>query len=697
VIDGQLFSWSLNDLFLLCSILLLVLGLLLISSRRNFLTWQFFFATLGLSCWNFCLFALAEPGFAPYVSLIARVQLMAVLVFGNGLFFFCSSFPQYQPNIWHKVSSVVFVAFTGLLLFSRIVTDAVISDGEVAFRDGAGFGAYVAYICVLAILIVTYLVRAWRLYPELRSKTRYFIAAAVLFVGTGSIFNLIFPLFSHYEFLWVGRLSGTFTALLFFYAIVKHEFLDISIIINRYVAWVVTLWLLSSVALLIRQLTWNVEPWASMAVVASAAVVALVARPLQQFLLTTAKRKFIKGWYESEEVFLRLGTIITQETNRENIFRAVLDTLDSVFEVESTVGIVAARLGNQLDGYKVLGAFEKLPSTDPVIRFATEQYEASLVDAAGVEVQARIAALQHKARGRGLIIPFHSPESLEGILVLGAKSSGADYSDTDLVFFNSLINYMAPLLYRLTPIETLEKLYNDNQRRLHEAEIQLVRAQKIEAIVHATRQCHHEIRTPLNIIKLGLGRVKTVEELENYKSIALEEINHAIEIVEETLAISDMNQPVDQNQGEVQINDVISRCLRLVDLSRYQLNQQLQDLPTIQGVASDLQVVLTNLLHNAMEAMPEGGSLYVASEQVGKAIVINVEDTGPGIPDEIRARVWEPYFSGRGAVDGIGNSTAGRGWGLTIVNRIITEHGGTIQFSSQVNVGTKFTIVLPIT
>jgi signal transduction histidine kinase len=588
------------------------------------------------------------------------------------------------------------MVFAGLLLFTHQVTDAVILNGNVEFRDGPGFGAFVVYICVLAILIVAYLVKAWRQHPELRSKTRYFIAAAVLFVGTGSVFNLVLPLFSHYEFLWVGRLSGTFTALLFFYAIVKHEFLDISIIINRYVAWVVTLWLLSSVALLVRQLTWNAEPWATIAAVGVAVGIAFSARPLQQFLLTTAKRKFIKGWYESEEVFLRLGTIITQETNRENIFRAVLDTLDSVFEVENTVGIVAERLGNQLDGYKVLSAFEKLPSSDAVVQFATEQYEASLVAAAGANVQARVAVLQHKQRGRGVIIPFHSPEFLEGVLVLGAKSSGADYSETDLVFFNSLINYMAPMLYRLTPIETLEKLYNDNQRRLHDAEIQLVRAQKIEAIVHATRQCHHEIRTPLNIIKLGLGRVKTVAELETYKSIALEEINHAIEIVEETLAISDVNQPVDRQQGKVQINDVISRCLRLVDSSRYQLNQQLQEVPMIQGAASDLQVVLTNLLHNAMEAMPDGGSLYVGSEQVGNALVIKVEDTGSGIPDEIRARVWEPYFSGRGTIDGIGNSTAGRGWGLTIVNRIITEHGGTIQFVSQMGVGTKFTIVLPI-
>jgi signal transduction histidine kinase len=103
--------------------------------------------------------------------------------------------------------------------------------------------------------------------------------------------------------------------------------------------------------------------------------------------------------------------------------------------------------------------------------------------------------------------------------------------------------------------------------------------------------------------------------------------------------------------------------------------------------------VITNLIHNAMEAMPNGGSLAFTSKANATDVIITVEDNGEGIPEALRSKVWEPYFSGRGS--DVGNSNAGRGWGLTIVNRIITAHQGTIRLTSEEKVGTRFIITLP--
>ena len=141
------------------------------------------------------------------------------------------------------------------------------------------------------------------------------------------------------------------------------------------------------------------------------------------------------------------------------------------------------------------------------------------------------------------------------------------------------------------------------------------------------------------------------------------------------------------------MNDVIRRCLRLVDTMQYKVSMDLGDIPEIEASFSDLQVVLTNLIHNAMDAMPGGGSLSFSTRVHADTILIMVEDTGEGIPDDLKSRVWEPYFSGK--ISRVGNSTAGRGWGLTIVNRIVDEHGGTIRFTSEPSAGTRFTITLP--
>jgi signal transduction histidine kinase len=199
---------------------------------------------------------------------------------------------------------------------------------------------------------------------------------------------------------------------------------------------------------------------------------------------------------------------------------------------------------------------------------------------------------------------------------------------------------------------------------------------------------------------LGLGRVKSLDELESYKVVAREEIDHALRIVEETLKISDINQPVQRPVTEVDLNEVVNHCLRLIDHNRYQIVLDLNQIPKLPGQFSDLQVVVTNLIHNAIEAMPEGGTMNFQTCLEGvkgnrpDRVVLRVEDNGAGIPPEIRSRVWEPYFSGKNGGDGL--SAAGRGWGLTIVNRIISEHGGTIRLDSEVGVGTKFTITFPL-
>jgi signal transduction histidine kinase len=292
-----------------------------------------------------------------------------------------------------------------------------------------------------------------------------------------------------------------------------------------------------------------------------------------------------------------------------------------------------------------------------------------------------------------MILPFHSPEYLEGIIFLGERSNQVAYTESDMRFFNNLVSFLSPVLYRLTPMEKLEQLYNDSRQKLHEAEIQLIRAQKIESIVHATRQCHHEIRTPLNIIKLGIGRIKTLADLDAYKQVAREEINHALEIVDETLTITEVDKSAGNRAADININDVINRCLRLIDRSRYNVVLDLGELPQIPAVFSDIQVVITNLIHNAMEAMPDGGGLAFTTRANTSDVVITVEDEGEGIPESLRSKVWEPYFSGRGSE--VGNSTAGRGWGLTIVNRIISAHQGTIRFTSEEKVGTRFIITLP--
>jgi signal transduction histidine kinase len=421
---------------------------------------------------------------------------------------------------------------------------------------------------------------------------------------------------------------------------------------------------------------------------------------MQQFLLTTAKRKFIRGWYDIEEVLNQLSEKVTTEKNRQAIFTTIDKSIDNVLELEKTNIVIAVRDQNeQLSHYQLLTTSNAAPAISlmvnhPLITHFHSDKVLQFLEECDPQSRAFLLSHGYKEGKRCLIIAFHSPELLEGLVILGERSNQSAFDANDLRFFRRLANYMSAIFYRLTPMEKLQKSYFENVQRLHEAEIQLIRAQKIESIVHATRQCHHEIRTPLNIIRMGLGRVRDLESLKAYKSMVDEEIAHALEIVDETLLITDVEKPAANREGVFNLNDAIRRSLKLIQEDRYKVQASLEgDIP-IKGIFSDIQVVFANLIHNASDAMPDGGAFTIQSKISDNLAVVEFTDTGKGIAEELRERVWEPYFSGHATH--VGNSTAGRGWGLTIVNRIISEHKGTINFTSVVGEGTTFVIKLPL-
>src|SRR6202011_5663702 len=102
---------------------------------------------------------------------------------------------------------------------------------------------------------------------------------------------------------------------------------------------------------------------------------------------------------------------------------------------------------------------------------------------------------------------------------------------------------------------------------------------------------------------------------------------------------------------------------------------------------SQLRQALLNLLRNAREAMPKGGPIDVRVEAQGMSVVVSVDDRGGGIPEEIRARVFDPFFSTKGE---------GTGLGLAITRHIVEAHGGTVTCEAREGGGTRFRVALPL-
>jgi len=126
----------------------------------------------------------------------------------------------------------------------------------------------------------------------------------------------------------------------------------------------------------------------------------------------------------------------------------------------------------------------------------------------------------------------------------------------------------------------------------------------------------------------------------------------------------------------------------LVEGITIEVKTELAKIPLFSGNDADLREMLTNLIFNAVDAMPEGGTITVSTRIDGTFVVLDVVDTGTGMTDEVRQRCLEPFFTTKGA--------EGTGLGLPMVYGIVTRHGGTITIQSTPGEGTVIQIRLPI-
>lgn len=144
--------------------------------------------------------------------------------------------------------------------------------------------------------------------------------------------------------------------------------------------------------------------------------------------------------------------------------------------------------------------------------------------------------------------------------------------------------------------------------------------------------------------------------------------------------------------GMVDVKGSILSTVRLVEGSfrhKVTIGVDFESMPPITGIGGQIQQVFMNLLVNACQAIDEKGEVRLRGRHAENALIIEVSDTGAGIPPDVLPRIFEPYFSTKSAADGTG-------LGLPITRRIIENHGGTLEVHSEVGVGTTFVITLPL-
>ena len=184
-----------------------------------------------------------------------------------------------------------------------------------------------------------------------------------------------------------------------------------------------------------------------------------------------------------------------------------------------------------------------------------------------------------------------------------------------------------------------------------------------------------KIQRGLNIIiKTAEDGAKTVKRIQDFARQRRDHDFEPISIDQILFDVSEITRPRWKDRAEA------SNVQITVDL-------QIRSKAKVMGDESELREVLVNMVFNAVDAMPDGGNLTLAAEDLGETVVISVADTGTGMPSEVKSRIFDPFFTTKGK--------AGMGLGLAVSFGIIRRHEGSVEVESEVNAGTKFKIILP--
>jgi signal transduction histidine kinase len=229
---------------------------------------------------------------------------------------------------------------------------------------------------------------------------------------------------------------------------------------------------------------------------------------------------------------------------------------------------------------------------------------------------------------------------------------------------------------------------------VEEIESELELSRRMAAIGRLTSGVGHEVKNPINAIVVHLELLKTKLGAESSPALRhLEVIDAEIHRLDRVVQmLVDFSRPVELELREQDLRPIIGDLLALAseELSTHNVTlvSRMPSRPIVANVDADLlkQAVL-NVIQNGAQAMPGGGKLEVTLEEDGKTAILRVADEGPGIPEDIREKIFDLYFTTR---------SAGSGIGLAMTYRILQLHHGSVEVQSKSGRGAEFQLRIPL-
>ncbi|NWG11208.1 PAS domain S-box protein [Candidatus Bathyarchaeota archaeon] len=239
--------------------------------------------------------------------------------------------------------------------------------------------------------------------------------------------------------------------------------------------------------------------------------------------------------------------------------------------------------------------------------------------------------------------------------------------------------------------QQLEEMVRKRTKQLQETQEQLVKNERLAAIGQVAAMVGHDLRNPLTgisgatyYLKRKLGS-KIDKPLEEMLKLIEENVEYSEKIVSDLLEYS---REIRLEPAKTTPKSIINQALSSVKIPvNIQVSDGTRDEPEVRMDVQKMKRVFVNIINNAFDAMPDGGTLKITSAQKNGKLQIAFSDSGSGIPKDVLEKVWTPFFT---------TKAKGMGLGLPICKRIIEAHDGNIVIESTVSRGTTFIVTVPL-
>jgi len=264
---------------------------------------------------------------------------------------------------------------------------------------------------------------------------------------------------------------------------------------------------------------------------------------------------------------------------------------------------------------------------------------------------------------------------------------------------NILLFSLLLLVFGGVGITFIYRMENRHLARMQEMEAKIHQSEKLSSLANLAAGVAHEIRNPLNAIGMAIQRLQREfapeqaeqqSEYNRFTDVLRSEVGRVNKIIEQFLFFA---RPARLELQAVPVKDILKDllllCQEAAEQQRVTLEEEIEaNLPPLMLDRQRMHEALWNLVNNGLQAMPGGGRLRLtAKRHEGKEVLIQIADTGEGIPQENLGKIFDYYFS---------TKEKGMGLGLPLAHKIIQEHGGMIEVKSAVGTGTTFQVHLPI-